>query len=140
MTDRLEDILGGVEDEIRRAEERLQLGIFRVKRTPAAGESRETEATLEMEIHQHRERLQSSSPDGEGQRKSRAVKRREPAGSCPPVVEWMSLGYTLMGIITTRRQHPTRSERKKKCGRCWVAHQQVGVSAYRSVLVAGDVL
>lgn len=28
MTDHLEDVLGGVEDEIRRAEERLQLDVF----------------------------------------------------------------------------------------------------------------
>lgn len=28
MTGRLEDVLGGVEDEIRRAEERLQLDVF----------------------------------------------------------------------------------------------------------------
>lgn len=28
MTDRLEDVLGGVEDEIRRAEERLQQDVF----------------------------------------------------------------------------------------------------------------
>lgn len=36
MTDSLEDILGGVEAEIRRAEERLQLDVFRA--APSAGE------------------------------------------------------------------------------------------------------
>lgn len=35
MADRIEDILGGVEEEIRRAEERLQLDIFREKATEA---------------------------------------------------------------------------------------------------------
>lgn len=37
ITDRLEDVLGGVEDEIRRAEERLHLNVFRGERTAAAG-------------------------------------------------------------------------------------------------------
>ncbi|CAM9514744.1 unnamed protein product, partial [Ectocarpus sp. 8 AP-2014] len=36
MTDNLEDILGGVEDEIRLAEERLQQDVFRVNRAGAA--------------------------------------------------------------------------------------------------------
>lgn len=36
MTDRLEDVLGGVEDEIRRAEERLQLDVFSGARQSAA--------------------------------------------------------------------------------------------------------
>ncbi|CAM9729952.1 unnamed protein product [Scytosiphon promiscuus] len=40
MADCLEDILGGVEDEIRLAEKRLQLGVFRVERIPAADKHR----------------------------------------------------------------------------------------------------
>ncbi|CBJ29035.1 hypothetical protein Esi_0133_0021 [Ectocarpus siliculosus] len=115
MTDNLEDILGGVEDEIRLAEERLQQDVFRVNRAGAASGNQSPLAGSTFDYESDGERL-SEEIRPVFPRRGLATRRRTPS------LRLSSDGGPSMGeILSTDKTSPrSNTMRGGSRRRAWV--------------------